>query len=600
MPVSGLAGATAPSIADPTKAESSRSKEDTLAGKRFAQGTPPSGREPDPPLSPQAPVKVTVESPDAERARTKVPPRRVSRDPQPERRERGPAAPVGQPARQSPKAPAVARSQRAGRLSLAAGRSKQPGRPVKDVHLARRIVAGGLVALLGLVGVTAALKPSRAGGAVAATSATPLLSIRRFPTALGGVVADRQLASEVRALLSDPAVSSDPSAMCLVVRVNGRRIVNINPDTPLVPASNMKVLTALAALSRLGTTERLRTVVRGPAPASGLVNGDIFLVGGGDPYLAVSDYADKYAAVRAEPPRKYSSLDALADAVAATGALLVAGSVVGDESRYDSVRYGTTWKSSYATLGEVGPQSALSVNQGFATYFPNVVAADSPPENAAAVFTSLLEARGVSVAGPPRAGKATGTTELAVLDSFPMGELVGEMMRHSDNLAAELLLKEMGAQATGQQGTTASGLAAMFEALSGLGLNSAAITTVDGSGLDRSDRATCGVLAAAVETGGRGSALDQAMPVAGVSGTLEKRFLGNPAQGRLRAKTGSLSGVSALTGFVDAVSGVPITFSFITNTTPSDAAGKAFQERLGSVLTNAPAPADLTSVAPPG
>ncbi len=454
--------------------------------------------------------------------------------------------------------------------------------------------------MVGLLATAIAWAPRSVGGTVTATAATPVLSLRRLPTALGGVVADRKLGAEVRALLTDPAVGADLAAACLVVRVNGRRIVNVNPDTPLIPASNMKVLTGLAALSRLGTTDVLRTVVRGATPVNGFVNGDLYLVGGGDPFVAAGDYPEKFAAARAEAVRTYSSLEKLADAVVASGVRAVIGSVVGDEGRYDTVRYGPTWKSTYATLGEVGPQSALTVNGGFSVYFPQVQAAEQPATNAAAVFTALLVARGVAVAGAPRAGATpNGTTELAGLDSFPMAEVVGEMMRHSDNLGAELLVKEMGARASGQKGTTPDGVASMLDALGALGLNRSAITTVDGSGLDRSDRATCGVLAAAVEKGGRGSALDKAMPVAGVSGTLEDRFIGNPAQGRLRAKTGSLEGVSALTGFVDSVSGVPITFSFITNATPTDAVGKAFQERLGAVLASAPASADLSAVAPP-
>lgn len=541
---------------EPRRRRASPSTEDTLAGKRFAQGTTPGEREP------RRVAETETETP-------------------------APAALAETPAAPTP--PAAPAPTRPARVTGAA---------VHPVHAARRVAVGAFVGLLGLIGAFVVLGPRSAGGSVSGTSDTSVLSVRRVPVALGGVVADRQLSSEVKALLSDPAVASDLASVCLVVRVNGRRIVNVNPDTPLVPASNMKVLTGLAALARLGDSP-LRTVVRSAQPAGGVVNGDVYLVGGGDPFLAVADYADKYAAARAEAPRTYSSLETLADAVAAKGVRFVTGSIVGDESRYDSVRFGPTWKSSYATLGEVGPQSALSVNHGFSVYFPTVVAAESPPQNAAEVFARLLNERGVAILGPARAGTTpAGTVELASLDSFPMAQLVGEMMRHSDNLAAELLLKEMGARTTAQQGTTAAGVASMLDALSALGLDRNAIATVDGSGLDRSDRATCGVLAAAVETGGRGSALDAAMPVAGVSGTLEDRFLGNPAQGRLRAKTGSLSGVSALTGFVDAVSGVPITFSFISNATPSDEAGKAFQERLGAVLANAPAPVDLSALAP--
>ena len=122
---------------------------------------------------------------------------------------------------------------------------------------------------------------------------------------------------------------------------------------------------------------------------------------------------------------------------------------------------------------------------------------------------------------------------------------MGELLRESDNTTAELLLKEMGRRASGGDavGTTDAGLAAARTALAGAGLDLTGLDAHDGSGLDRADNATCSLLAGSVAKAGRQSTLAGALPVAGKTGTLTKRFVGTPVEGRLRAKTGTLSGV---------------------------------------------------------
>src|SRR5690606_23099095 len=145
-----------------------------------------------------------------------------------------------------------------------------------------------------------------------------------------------------------------PAESCLVVRHQGRVIHAHAPDLPLVPASTTKVVTGVAALEVLGSDTRYRTtVVAAGAPAGGVVAGDVWLVGGGDPVLATDDYMARY-----DEPQLHTDFEALADAVVAAGVQQIAGSVVGDESRYDTRRTVESWDPVFVRDNESGPLSA--------------------------------------------------------------------------------------------------------------------------------------------------------------------------------------------------------------------------------------------------
>jgi serine-type D-Ala-D-Ala carboxypeptidase/endopeptidase (penicillin-binding protein 4) len=357
----------------------------------------------------------------------------------------------------------------------------------------------------------------------------------------------------------------------------------------------MKILTATAVLARLGPDERLVTEVRAAAPpAAGVVEGPLYLVGGGDPLLGTADYAASFE----NQPQTRTPLEGLADAVAAAGVTVVRGGVVGDETRYDTQRYIPTWKPGYITDFESGPASALVVNDGFVEYRPRHVAAPEPDAHAAGVLAALLRARGVTVEGPSVEGRTPDAAAVvARAESPPMAEVVRQMLRESDNLTAELLVKELGRRFA-DDGTTAAGLRVMREALAQAGLPVDQLVSVDGSGLDRSDRVTCGLLMMAIDGSGPTGAIALGFPVAARDGTLAKRFLGgHPAAGRLRAKTGALDGVVGLSGYMDPpAGGDPLGFALLVNDLPRDALGRALQEQVGAILARypeAPAPEAL-------
>ena len=330
-------------------------------------------------------------------------------------------------------------------------------------------------------------------------------------------------------------------------------------DQPVVAASVMKTLTALAAVDVLGGDARLTTVVRSATPiADGVVHGDLWIIGGGDPVLGT----DAWARQLSTTPALYTSLDELADRVVRAGVRVVEGRVRADDSRYDEVRYVPSMPRRFIADGEIGPLSAVSVNDGFEVWGHPGRAFRDPALGASAIFADLLRERGVSVVGEAGTGSAPGGPVVATIDSPTVLELATVMLRDSDNGTAELLVKEVGLRTTGR-GTTADGVAALRAALDARGLPTAGSDILDGSGLSDTQRVTCRLLTYAVAQ--RTRVLDDGLPVAGQTGTLRNRLRGTPAEGRLRGKTGSLDGVSALAGVVDSTEGRRLSFAYVAN-----------------------------------
>lgn len=437
-----------------------------------------------------------------------------------------------------------------------------------------------VAALVSALGVATAGTGAEPPAGAPSQGSTPVVSARRAPDALIAAVADGRLRARLAGVVSAPDLAGARDDTCLRVVVDGRTVVDIRPDQALVPASNLKIFTALAALAELGPDSRLRTSVRITAASEGVVAGPLWLVGGGDPLLATSAYAASFR----NQPQVFTPMEALADAVVAAGVKQIDGPVLGDETRYDSQRYLPTWRPSYISDHEIGPMSALAVNDGFAQFDPVRVAASEPAASAAATLADLLVARGVQVSGGAGVGRAPAGPELAGVDSKPVAEIVAQMLRESDNYTAELLVKELGHRRG--EGSTASGLKAMHDILGRQGVPLQGFEAADGSGLDRSDRATCASVAGALAADGHDGPLSRGFPVAGRSGTLSDRFEGGKVEGRLRAKTGSLNGVTALSGYLGPR---PILFSLIANDLPDPVArGQRLQEQVVAALAAYP------------
>jgi len=357
-----------------------------------------------------------------------------------------------------------------------------------------------------------------------------------------------------------------------------------NPDALVLPASTMKLLTATAVLVRIDPNTRLRTsLVTATTPdATGTINGDLYLVGGGDPLLGTLPFGTHFT----RQPHLITAMEVLADRMRDAGVHHITGRVVGDDSRYDRQRYLATWPASYVSDHEAGPLSALLVNDGDAAWSPREVPFADPAAGGAGVFAALLRQRGITIDGETAAGTAPrGGVEVAGMDSPTIAELVKETLLDSNNNGAELLLRELGLRVLGQ-GTTDAGRRVVVDTLTRMGMPMSGVNVVDGSGLDRGNRVTCRLLTALLTTSPVRWLIAGGLPVAGQTGTLAKRFLRTPVAGHLSAKTGTLHGVAALAGYADGAAGARLTFAYLQNGV-GPLQGSRMEDELGRDLVTA-------------
>src|SRR5918999_2242292 len=349
-----------------------------------------------------------------------------------------------------------------------------------------------------------------------------------------------------------------PSAGAFVVNATeGRAVLRWRQHSTRVLASNVKLFTTSAALARFGTDGRLGTEVRGAGrlDPDGIWRGDLYLRGGGDPSFGSARFVRRAYGSGA-------SVEALAAEVEEAGTERVTGRIYGDESRFDALRGGPA--SGYGTSIWVGPLSALSFNRGLASE-RGFSFQRHPASFAAARLDAALERRGIRVAQAPRArATPSESTLMASVESPPMARLAALTNKPSDNFFAEMLLKGLGLQATGQ-GTTARGARVAAGFARGLGSGA---RIVDGSGLSYSNRSTpfrVTRLLTALMARDEFEEFRASLAVAGRDGTLAPRMRSGPARGRCRAKTGTLTAVSTLSGYCQSRSGDTYAFSILMN-----------------------------------
>jgi D-alanyl-D-alanine carboxypeptidase/D-alanyl-D-alanine-endopeptidase (penicillin-binding protein 4) len=384
---------------------------------------------------------------------------------------------------------------------------------------------------------------------------TDLLSLRRTnPSELAARVRDEAYREALQ-----PFLDSVPDGSCAAIDVEGERFGAARPDLPVIPASNQKLLVAAVALDVLGPEHRFRTEARGPAPAEGVITGDVYLVGGGDPLLVTGDYVDPLRL----PAFNTTPLDAIADAFVAAGITQIAGDVVGDGSRYDDEFTVPSWGEGHVLGVDGGPYDALTVNDG--RTFGDATIGFNPNQSAARQFIGVLQARGITVTGRSRNGTvpAEGLTVLGAVESLPLADVVDELLWTSDNNTAELLVKEIGVARRGE-GSRVAGLQEIWNTLGAWQVPLAGVELADGSGLSRDNRLTCDAIIGVLEHAGPESELARSLPVAAESGTLTDELAGTPAAGLLRAKTGTLTGVRALSGYYPAADGAAA-FTLVLN-----------------------------------
>lgn len=364
-------------------------------------------------------------------------------------------------------------------------------------------------------------------------------------------VSDNQLKVKLSSLMKKSGGSSGAWAYDTD---SGKLLFRWRPAARRIPASNQKIFTTAAALGRWGPNYRFSTVLYGSGQLNGTEwQGNLYLKGSGDPSLASDEFADRYLGSTS------TSLDLLVQRLEELGIESVTGRVYGDEGHFDTKRGGPA--SGYATSPYVGPLSALAVNMGYAgSSFQS-----KPASFAATKLAEAMRADGIDV---KRAGKTSSTPNLAVklaeAQSPPLEKLVRRTNKISDNFFAEMLAKGLGAS-FGGRGSTAAGsnVVEQYAQEQGVGID-----TADGSGLSRANSTSpqsVGKFLVAISKSPLYKPFYKSLPIAGIDGTLHSRMRRGPARGRVRAKTGTLSGVSSLSGYARSDSGDLIAFSLLMN-----------------------------------
>jgi D-alanyl-D-alanine carboxypeptidase/D-alanyl-D-alanine-endopeptidase (penicillin-binding protein 4) len=429
---------------------------------------------------------------------------------------------------------------------------------------------------------------------------TGVLTFRRVPT-----IVSRELNADAFAAEVSPFLGSLNDRSCGAVSVDAQPIAQRNADIAVIPASNQKLPVAAAALERLGPDFTYTTeVVARSEPVDGVVEGDLVIVGGGDPLLSSDWYPSSN--LELNPVTSPTSFDDLADRVAAAGVTAVTGSVVGDGSRYDDEYFAPGWGDGVAGL-EGGPYDALMANDSRVLGDPQ--RGNDPNEAAAREFTLLLEARGIDVGGDASTGSAPpDAVTIASVESAPMSAVIAEMLGNSDNNTAEMVVKELGFTLAGN-GTREAGLGEVRELLAEWGIDMTPVVLVDGSGLSLDNRLTCDALLTVLQRTGFESPVGQGLPIAGQTGTLATAFEDHPVAGRLRGKTGTLNNppfnvdppaVKALAGYLPVEGGSVIEYVLVLNgpTISDQSEYRPLWDQLADALDTYPAHVSPSDVGP--
>lgn len=327
-----------------------------------------------------------------------------------------------------------------------------------------------------------------------------------------------------------------------------------------IPASTTKVLTAAAALAAVGPDTRFTTrVVQGASPR------DLVLVGGGDPYLASSPILDEDLATTYPERADITTLARLA-------AEHLEGQVAGrrpvrvtyDDSLFTGPADNPKWRADYVPDDIVTPITSLWVDRGVEP--DRFGRSDDPARAAAAAFVAALREAGVRVKGDPAPGATpAGATLVASVESAPVAQIVERLLDVSDNETSEVMARHVGLAVSGD-GSFVGGAAGVMSTLQGLGVDTGRDVIHDGSGLSRRNRLSASTLLQVLQVAAASDDLRPlitGLPVAGFTGSLANRFVRpdeEVALGGVRAKTGTLSGVSSLAGLVTGVDGSQMVF----------------------------------------
>lgn len=458
------------------------------------------------------------------------------------------------------------------------------------------------------------------------------------------------VAAKITAILARPALKHATVGVIVRSLKTGAVVFEHNADLALVPASNQKILTAATAVRALGTTFRYPTAVCAVTmpDAGGTLRGDLFLRGSGDPSLTTVRLEELARSVAATGVKRVIGR-IVGDGTAFDGETLGSGWQWDDESFYYSPQVsglncdGNVVRVSVRPAERITEPATVWINgvlAGEETYISvdsrvqtvpggkdrvakvsfgrvrgvnrivvsgtiplgakeesEAITVEDPARFTASRFVLALAKAGVAVETPLwiDADKTPATArEIAVSESRPMGELLKDFLKPSDNLYGEALLKTIGRgesrTGTGNIGEGGKRISRLLETAK---IDGGGFHVSDGSGLSVQNTVTPRLLCDLLKyiDAGFGSAERDAfwngLPVGGVDGTLRGRFNNTPLAGNVRAKTGTLFGVSSLSGYVSVKSGERLAFSILINHSASAADARQAQDAIVTALYEA-------------
>jgi D-alanyl-D-alanine carboxypeptidase/D-alanyl-D-alanine-endopeptidase (penicillin-binding protein 4) len=415
-------------------------------------------------------------------------------------------------------------------------------------------------------------------------SAAPTASTPPSPDQLPDVLAvATPQRPPVKSRLTRALARIDASAMkgsfsgSVVDAGTGQALYAKNATKAYIPASTLKVVTSTAALSILGPQHRFSTRV----VAGG--RGRIVLVGGGDPYLV------------SVPTARHPGAASVSRLARLTASRLKKNGQTRVSLGYDATLFtGPSWHADWPRMyaDQVTPISALWVDEGrlAGSSGPRVA---KPARVAAETFARALRNNGIRVSGVRSAKADRQARPLASVASMPLERIVEHLLMVSDNDAAEVLFRQA-AVGAGRPGTFADGQRVVQARLTKLGLWHQAARLRDGSGLSRKNTMPAAMLTQLLRAGLaaerpelRGAVTG--LPVAGVEGSLRIRYgdkAGRPARGLLRGKTGTLTGVHGLAGYVRRPDGSLLAYAFLVNDVKDGGAARLWLEHVTAALTS--------------
>jgi D-alanyl-D-alanine carboxypeptidase/D-alanyl-D-alanine-endopeptidase (penicillin-binding protein 4) len=406
---------------------------------------------------------------------------------------------------------------------------------------------------------------------------------------------------------------------------SGKALIDIDADKPLNPASNVKMITAAVALKSLGGDYQFRTLFTTNRIDGRGAIGDLYIKGNGDPFL-VTEVMEAMVAelIRRglrrvkgdivvdesyfEGPARQTAIDNQRPYAAATAPtalnfnsvrVLVDRKPSGYEITLDAPNDYIEIVNKLKAVGRgvhlkrvtKSGHDAVIVSGGLPRkkrHFEKYVNVSYPALYLGSAFRTNLVENGVPVDGGVRERQAAGTKLLLDAPSKPLRLIVDDMNRFSNNFVAEQLVKHLGALKSGEPGTTEKGIKLFNEYLSSLGIGPGSYSLVNGSGLSRDNRLSAKQLVAVLLDAYRDNRIRDdylsSLSIAGTKGTIKGRHKGPLLKGKLRGKTGTLNGVSTLTGYVPMANGDVAIFAVLTNGPAGWRTCHKLQDKIATIL----------------